>query len=128
MGPVSVALPWAVHISDGVLAWPWWVGGFALAAVLALAAAYRVRDEEVPRIALLTAAFFVASLIHVRAGPTSVHLVLNGLVGVLLGRRAALAIPVGLFLQAALLGHGGFTSLGINSCVMVLPALAAWLV
>jgi cobalt/nickel transport system permease protein len=125
MGPVPVALPWAVHISDGVLAWPWWVGGFALAAVLALAAAYRVRDEEVPRIALLTAVFFVASLIHVRAGPTSVHLVLNGLVGVLLGRRAALAIPLAVALQMVLLGHGGFTTVGVNACVLTLPALLA---
>jgi cobalt/nickel transport system permease protein len=88
-------------------------------------ACYRVRDEEIPRIALMTAAFFVASLIHIRVGPTSVHLLLNGLVGVVLGRRAGLAIPLGLFLQAALLGHGGFTSLGVNACVMTAPALAA---
>src|SRR2546429_2343382 len=126
MGPVPVALPWAVHISDGVLAWPWWVGGFALAAVLALAAAYRVRDEEIPRIALLTAAFFVASLIHVRLGPTSVHLLLNGLVGVLLGWRAGLAILVALFLQAALLGHGGLSALCVNACLLTIPALLAW--
>jgi cobalt/nickel transport system permease protein len=118
-------LPWAVHISDGVLSTPWVVGGFAGTAVLMLTACRRVRDEEVPRIALLTAAFFVASLIHLRAGPTSVHLLLNGLVGVVLGRRAGLAIPVGLLLQAVLLGHGGVSALGVNACVMTLPALAA---
>jgi cobalt/nickel transport system permease protein len=117
---------WAVHISDCVLTWPWWTGGFAVAGVLALLAARRIRDEEIPQIALLSAAFFVASLIHVRIPPTSVHLLLNGLVGVVLGRRTALAIPVGLFLQAALIGHGGFQTLGINSCIMVLPALLAW--
>jgi cobalt/nickel transport system permease protein len=77
-------------------------------------------------VALLTAAFFVASLVHIQVGPTSAHLLLNGLVGVVLGWRAALAIPVGLFLQAALIGHGGFLTLGVNSCVMVLPALLAW--
>ena len=117
---------WAMHISDGLLTWPWLAGGFAVAGILALFAAWRIRDEEIPQTALLTAAFFVASSIHVRVPPTSVHLLLNGLVGVVLGRRAALAIPVGLFLQAALLGHGGFTTLGINSCIMVLPALLAW--
>src|SRR5437762_4677671 len=117
---------WAVHISDGVLAWPWWSGGFALAGVLALLGAWRIRDEEIPQTALLAAAFFVASLIHVPVPTTSVHLLLNGLVGVILGRRAALAIPVGLFLQAALLGHGGYSTLGINSCILVLPALLAW--
>jgi cobalt/nickel transport system permease protein len=124
-----VALPpfplWAVHISDGVLSLPWLVGGFVVAAGLMLLGSFRVRDEEIPRIALLAAAFFVASLIHVRVGPTSVHLLLNGLVGVLLGRRAALAIPLGLFLQAALIGHGGYTTLGVNSCVLTLPALFA---
>src|SRR5438132_11685586 len=116
---------WAVHISDGVLAGPWLAGGFVVAALLAVLGAWRIRDEEIPQVALLTAAFFVASLIHVRVGPTSVHLLLNGLVGVVLGWRAGLAIPVGLFLQAALLGHGGMTTIGVNSCVMVLPALLA---
>jgi cobalt/nickel transport system permease protein len=116
---------WAVHISDGALS-PWWAaGGFALAGLLALFGAWRIRDEEIPRVAVLASAFFVASLIHVRVPPTSVHLLLNGLVGVVLGRRAALAIPVGLFLQAVLIGHGGLSALGVNSCVMVLPALAA---
>jgi cobalt/nickel transport system permease protein len=118
--------PWAVHISDGVLAPAWWLGGFIVAGLLAVSASWRMREEEVPRIALLTATFFVASLIHVRVGPTSVHLLLNGLVGVILCRRAALAIPVGLAMQAALLGHGGFTTIGINACVLVLPALLAW--
>src|SRR5579871_1324305 len=119
---------WAVHISDGVLSGPWVLGGFCGMALLMLAACYRVRDEEIPRIALMTAAFFVASLIHVRVGPSSVHLLLNGLVGVVLGRRAPLAILVGLGLQAVLLGHGGFTTVGVNACVMALPALlAGWL-
>jgi cobalt/nickel transport system permease protein len=120
-----LAFPLAVHISDGVLSAPWLIGGALLAGVLMLLAMYRVRDEEIPRIALLTAAFFVASLIHVRLGPTSVHLLLNGLVGVMLGWRAALAIPVGLALQAILLMHGGFSSLGVNCCIMTLPALGA---
>lgn len=123
----TLVLPlWAVHISDGILTFPWLAGGSVLAALLAAWGAWRIQDEEIPQVAVLTAAFFVASLIHVRLGPTSVHLLLNGLVGIVLGRRAALAIPVGLFLQAALLQHGGFTALGVNACVMTLPALLAW--
>src|SRR3954471_8176481 len=118
----------AVHISDNVLNWPWLLGGFAVAALLALLGSWRIRDEEIPQIALLTAAFFVASSIHVRVGPGSVHLLLNGLVGVLLGWRACLAIPVALLLQYLLLQHGGLYTLGVNSCVMTAPALAAWAV
>lgn len=118
---------WAVHISDGVLTAPFWLGGFLLAALLLFWGSRRVQDEEIPRIALLTAAFFVASTIHLKAPPTSVHLLLNGLTGVLLGRRAALAIAGGLVLQAILIGHGGFYSLGANICVMTCPALLAGL-
>ncbi|MGH7168647.1 MAG: CbiM family transporter, partial [Gemmataceae bacterium] len=79
----------------------------------------------IPRIALLSAAFFVATLMHLPLGPTRVHLLLNGLVGVVLGRRAPLAIVIGLVLQAVLLGHGGLTTIGVNACVMTLPALLA---
>jgi cobalt/nickel transport system permease protein len=120
--------PFAVHISDGILQGTWLAGGFAVAGLVAVLALWRLRDEEIPRIALLTAAFFVASSIHVRVGPTSWHLLLNGLVGVLLGWRAGLAIPIGLTLQYFLLAHGGGTTLGINTCVMLLPALLAWAV
>jgi cobalt/nickel transport system permease protein len=118
----------AFHIPDMFLTAPWWIGGFVVAGFLCAFAAWRIRDEEIPQIALLTAAFFVASLIHVPvpAGPRA-HLVLNGLLGIILGRRAPLAVLVGLFLQAALFGHGGFTSLGVNTCVMALPALLSWL-
>src|SRR4051794_5400358 len=116
----------AVHITDGVLATPWWLGGFALAAVFFYLGSRRFEDEEIPRIALLTAAFFIASLIHVPVPPTSVHLIFNGLIGVLLGWRAWLAIPVGLFLQVLLIHHGGFTTIGVNTCVMAIPALLAY--
>jgi cobalt/nickel transport system permease protein len=122
------ALPWAVHISAAVLTSPWLVGGYAVAGLLAFAGAWRVRDEEVPRVALLTAVFFIASWIHVPVpGGPRTHLLLTGLVGVLLGPRCLLAVPMALFLQAALLSHGGLDALGVNSCVMGLPALGSWL-
>jgi cobalt/nickel transport system permease protein len=125
---LSLSLPWAMHVPDGFVRAPWLAGGFALAGLLALLGAYKIRDEEIPRIALLSAAFFVASLMHLPLGPASVHLLLSGLVGVVLGRRAPLAILIGLTLQAVLFNHGGLTTLGINACVQTLPALlAAWL-
>jgi cobalt/nickel transport system permease protein len=114
---------WAVHIADGVLGWPWLLAGFILIGVLALAASWRVSEEEVPRIALMTAAFFVASSIHVKLGPSSAHLLLNGLVGVILGFRAPLAILIGVTLQALLIAHGGVSTIGVNACTETLPAL-----
>ena len=118
-----MSILFAVHISDNVLQTYAWLAGFCLFAPLLAYAMYRVPDDEIPRIALLTAAFFVASSIHVRIPPTSVHLLLNGLVGVVLGRRAPLSIVVGLGLQALLLGHGAFSTLGVNALVLTIPAL-----
>jgi cobalt/nickel transport system permease protein len=122
----------AVHISDGILYWPVSLAGFLLLAgflcigLRSLAAeSWKSSEGPISLTALLTAAFFVATLIHVKLGPTSVHLLLNGLVGLLLGRRACLAIPIGVALQAILLGHGGLSTIGINSCTMLLPALLA---
>jgi cobalt/nickel transport system permease protein len=115
----------AVHLSDGALTTPWLASGFAGLAVLLAVAMYSLREDEVPRIGVLSAAFFVASSIHIKLPPTSAHLILNGLVGVVLGRRAPLAIAIGLTLQFFLLGHGGWTTLGVNSCIVSLPALAA---
>ncbi|HEV3435951.1 MAG TPA: CbiM family transporter [Gemmata sp.] len=119
----------AVHLSDGAFSTGWTATGFAGTAILLLIAMWKVREEEIPRIGLFSAAFFVGSSIHIKLAllPTSVHLILNGLVGVVLGRRAPLAIIVGLLLQCLLLAHGGLTTLGLNTCIIAIPAvIAGW--
>jgi len=82
--------------------------------------------EQAPRVALVTSVFFVVSLIHLPIGPTSVHLVLNGLVGLLLGWAAFPALLVALLLQAVLFGHGGLLALGVNTLTMALPGVASY--
>jgi cobalt/nickel transport system permease protein len=117
----------AVHLADGAIADAWVAGGLAVAAALLLLALWRIREDEVPRIGVLTAAFFVGSSIHIKLAvvPTSVHLILNGLVGVVLGRRAPLAVTIGLGLQYLLLAHGGYTTLGLNAAIVGVPAVLA---
>ena len=46
MGPVYLPPLLAVHISDGVLTWPWLVGGFVLAGLLVAAAMVRVATRK----------------------------------------------------------------------------------
>jgi cobalt/nickel transport system permease protein len=117
----------AVHISTGILANGWIVGGFLLLGLLLLPAFYRLTDQDIPRIGIFTAAFFIASSLRIPLGIGSVHLILNGLVGVTLGRRAMLAVTVGLVLQSLLLHHGGLDALGVNACIVGGPALLAGL-
>lgn len=113
----------AVHIADGVL-WPEWeLAGFVFSGLLVLWSAWNVREDEISRVGVFTAAFFVASQVHLPLGGASVHLLLNGLVAVVLGRRAALAVAVGLGLQAFLFAHGGIVSLGVNVWNYAAPAV-----
>ena len=117
-----------MHISDGVLSAPVLIAGFAGTAIITGITIRKMDLEEIPKISVITAVFFVASLIKIPAGPTSVHLILNGLVGVILGWRAFPAILLGLILQAILFGHGGVTAIGVNALMMGGGGLLAYMV
>jgi cobalt/nickel transport system permease protein len=112
-----------MHISEGVLSAPVLVTGAGLAAAGVAYGLKKMDYDRVPQVAITSCAFFVGSLIHVPVGPTSLHLVLNGLTGVLLGWAAFPAILAALFLQAILFQFGGLTTLGINTLNMALPAV-----
>ncbi|MBE0426109.1 MAG: cobalt transporter CbiM [Nitrospirae bacterium] len=115
-----------MHISEGVLSAPVLVTGAVLSAAGVFIGLKKMDYEKIPEVAVLTSAFFVASLIHVPIGPSSTHLVLNGLLGILLGWMVFPSIIVALSLQALLFQFGGFTSLGVNTFIMAAPALIAY--
>jgi cobalt/nickel transport system permease protein len=112
-----------MHISDGVLPISVIIGSGVVSLALAAWSVRRTDSEDLPKVAVVTASFFVTSLIHVPLGPTSVHLLIPGLVGVLLGPSSFLAILLGLLLQSLLFQFGGLTALGANALMMGVPAL-----
>lgn len=112
-----------MHITDGILSLPVVLTGMALAITGVAIGLRNMPTDSIPQVAMLTVIFFVASLVRLPLGVTSVHLVLNGLLGLLLGWIAFPAFFVGLLLQAVLFGFGGLLSLGINICNMALPAI-----
>jgi cobalt/nickel transport system permease protein len=116
------------HIPDGVLSIPVLLAGAAVTVAGVGVGLKRLEPDRIPQAAVLSAVFFVASLVHLPAGPSSVHLLLSGLVGIVLGWAAFPAILVALLLQAVLFGFGGLLVLGVNVATMALPAVAAGLV
>lgn len=117
-----------MHISEGVLSAPVLITGAVLSLAGLTLGLRKIKNEDIPKVAVLSSAFFVASLIHIPIGPTSAHLVLNGLVGMLLGWAAFPAIFVGLVLQALLFQFGGLTTLGVNTFSMAMPGVLSYYV
>ena len=115
-----------MHISEGILSGPVLVSGIALAAAGTAVGLKKLNYDRIPRAAILSSAFFVASLIHVPIGLASIHLVLNGIVGLILGWGAFPVILVALVLQALFFQFGGITTLGVNTMIMAFPAVLSY--
>ncbi|MDO5537867.1 MAG: cobalt transporter CbiM [Desulfovibrionaceae bacterium] len=122
-----------MHISEGVLSPEVLACGAALAACGLAMGLRGLKDGRLMTAGLLSAAFFVGSLVHVPLGPGNVHLLLGGITGMLLGWAAFPAIFAALLLQAVLFQFGGLTVLGVNTFTMALPpvlchyAFRSWL-
>ncbi len=120
-----------MHIPDGLIPPSVCITGYALTGGMTWYALREIKKDlnpqaNIPKASLLTAAFFVTSLIHIPIPPTSIHLILNGMMGAILGYYAFLAIPIGLFFQAVMFNHGGISTLGVNTIIMGIPAIAAY--
>jgi cobalt/nickel transport system permease protein len=115
-----------MHISEGILPWQTLAAGAALTAAGVAIGLKRLKVERVPLVAALASTFFVASLIHLPTPGSSVHLILNGLTGLLLGWAAFPALLVALGLQAVFFQFGGISTLGVNSFNMAFPAVLCY--
>lgn len=112
-----------MHISEGILSAPILISGGALTLAGTAIGLKKLDYDRIMSVAILSATFFVASLIHVPLGPGSVHLLLNGLLGVILGWACFPAILIALLLQAVFFQYGGIVVLGVNTFNMAAPAL-----
>jgi len=120
-----------MHIPDGFLPPQVCLTGYALTGGLTWYSLNQIKKDpdiqaNIPKASLLTAAFFVASLVSIPVPPTSVHLIFNGLMGAVLGYYAFPAILIGLFFQAVMFNHGGMSTLGVNAIIIGAPAIAGY--
>lgn len=120
-----------MHIPDGFVSPSICITGYAITGGVTWYCLQQIKkdsnpQQKIPRASLFTAAFFVASLIHIPIPPASIHLVLNGVMGAILGYYSFLAILIGLFFQTVMFQHGGLSTLGINGVIMGIPALVAY--
>ncbi|WP_415883861.1 cobalt transporter CbiM [Neptuniibacter sp. QD72_48] len=115
-----------MHIVDGALSGSVLATGAALTVAGVALGLKKMDYDHLPQVGVLSAAFFIASYIHLPIGFSSVHLILNGLIGLALGWAAFPALLVALFLQAVFFGFGGFLVLGVNAVNIALPAVLVY--
>jgi cobalt/nickel transport system permease protein len=116
-----------MHIAEGVLDAPTLFAAAGCTTFGLTIGLRRLTPRTLPTAALFAAVFFLVGTIHIPIGVGSVHLILNGLIGLLLGWLAFPVIFVALALQALLFSFGGFTSLGANTLLIAAPAVVAGL-
>ena len=117
-----------MHISDGIISVEVAITTSVVATSFCFYALKKLSNEKIALVAALSALFFVTSFIHIPFGPTQIHLMLLGFIGIFLGNLAFLSISIALILQALLLGFGGLTSLGANIIIMAMPAFMVYLI
>ncbi len=123
-----------MHIPDGLLSAPVWLGLDALAAPAVGYFARRAQREtgqvRVPLLGVMGAFVFAAQMINFPVGPgTSGHLVGGALLAIALGPSAAVVVLTSILaVQAFVFQDGGILALGANITNMaVAGVLAAWL-
>lgn len=117
-----------MHISEGIVSGEVLAAGWAVSAAGIAIGLKKTDTTRIVRTALLSSAFFLASLVNVRLGPSSTHLSLLAPVGLILGWSSFPAMFTALLLQAILFHFGGLAVLGVNTMNMALPALIVYIV
>lgn len=121
-----------MHITEGVLSLPVLATGAALTVAGTAIGLKKIDPAKLIQVAILSAFFFAVGSLHIPVGPFSIHLMLTGVLGMILGWIAFPAILVSLVLQALFFHEGGLTALGVNTLCIAGPAvvcryLLAWL-
>ena len=104
-----------MHISEGVLSPSVIIISSLILAPLVINSVRKLDYRDISKVALLSALFFVISTVHLPIGVTSVHFMMLGVIGIMLGWHSFTALLIALLLQALLIGFGGISSLAVNT-------------
>lgn len=117
-----------MHISEGILSGGVLALGWAGTVAGVSYGLKKTNPDKIIQTALISSAFFLASLVNIRIGPSSTHMTLLAPMGLILGHAVFPAVIVALLLQALLFGFGGILVLGANAFVMGSASLAVYVI
>lgn len=122
-----------MHIPDGLMdptvSAIGWIEFLVVLGAVLLLAGNRIKEKNLPRVAVLSAGIFVAQMLNFPiGGGTTGHLVGGALFAIIAGPMVAvIGMTVVLLIQALMFGDGGITALGLNALNMaVIAPLTGW--
>ncbi|MDD2504537.1 MAG: energy-coupling factor ABC transporter permease [Clostridia bacterium] len=117
-----------IHLPDGVIPPAWWILGFVLCFALLWLFTGRIKGDELRRKIPFAGVIAALMLIFmsVPLGFLPVHLSLAVLCGILAGPGLSFIAIFVVNTILALMGHGGFTAIGINTLLMGGEAIAGY--
>ena len=118
-----------LHLPDGVLPAWLWIAGLVGAAIVVLATSIAITRQPDARrrvpIVAVTAALIVVAM-SVPIVPIAYHVNLSVVAGVILGPIFAPIVALIVQLTLWLMGHGGATTLGLNTLILSLEMVLGW--
>jgi len=122
-----------MHIPDGLMApvvsLVGWIEFLVVFAAVLLLSGKRIKERDLPRVAVLSAGIFVAQMLNFPiGGGTTGHLVGGALFAMISGPTiAVIGMTIVLLIQGLMFGDGGITALGLNAINMaVIAPLTGW--
>lgn len=117
-----------IHLPDGVIPTGWWLLGY-IAAFVWLSLALRHAEAETTRRKLPFLAAMSALMLltmSIPLGPLPFHLNLAVLTGIVVGPWLGFVAVLVVNIMLSFLGHGGLTTIGINTLITGLEVVLGW--
>jgi cobalt/nickel transport system permease protein len=117
-----------LHVPDGVLPVWLWLSGAALTAVIIAIAARIASGPDFRRrlpVLSMTAAFMIVAM-SVPVIPAAYHVQLAAVAGIILGPALGVIAAFIVNLLLALVGHGGITTVGLNTLIVGAEVVTGW--
>ena len=116
-----------LHLPDGILPIWLWLLGYVILSLLLLRISLTVKksllEKKIPLIGMLSALMIISMSIEL---PIGYHINLAALSGILLGPAFSLLSMLTVSIFLSLLGHGGITTIAVNTLILATEASLAW--
>lgn len=116
-----------IHLPDGVIPISWWLPAYLLTLAWLRLALYKADQEERQKLPLMTAMGALMLLtMSLPLGPLPFHLNLTVLTGIIAGPWLGFVAAFVVNIILSLLGHGGITTIGLNSLLTGIEVVCGW--